>query len=65
MYSVAATYLSQADDLPLVGEVGAVGSWIVFAVCVVVLAAMVLTALRIGVGRLGGYTGRRSDLSAY
>ncbi|SFE29041.1 tellurite resistance/C4-dicarboxylate transporter family protein [Blastococcus tunisiensis] len=61
MYAVAATYLSRADDLPLVGVVGAVGIWAAFAVWSLVLAAMVVTATRAGTG----YAERRSDASSY
>jgi tellurite resistance protein TehA-like permease len=65
MYAVAAAYLGRADDLPLVGAVGAVGIWVAFAVWSLVLAAMVLTAVRAGVGQVSGYNGRRSDVSTY
>lgn len=65
MYAVAATNLSKADRLPLVGEIGAVGTWVALAVWSVVLGAMVVTAVRAGAGRVSGYTGRRSDLSTY
>jgi tellurite resistance protein TehA-like permease len=61
MYAVAATYLSRADDLPLVGVVGEVGIWGAFAVWGAVLAAMVVSATRAG----AGYAGRRSDASTY
>jgi tellurite resistance protein TehA-like permease len=61
MYAVAATYLSRADDLPLVGIVGAVGIWGALGVWTVVLAAMVASATRAG----AGYAERRSDVSSY
>jgi tellurite resistance protein TehA-like permease len=61
MYAVAATFLSRADDLPLAGVVGAVGIWGAFAVWSVVLAAMVVSATRVGAGSAG----RRSDVSTY
>ncbi|TKJ19835.1 tellurite resistance/C4-dicarboxylate transporter family protein [Blastococcus sp. CCUG 61487] len=62
MYAVAAAYLGDADDLPLLGQVGAVGIWIAFAVWAVVLAAMVVSAARAGAV---GYAERRSDTSTY
>jgi tellurite resistance protein TehA-like permease len=65
MYAVAAAYLSRADDLPLVGVIGAAGIWVAFAVWSLVLAAMVLAAVRAAAGRVGGYAGRRSDVSTY
>jgi tellurite resistance protein TehA-like permease len=40
MYAVAATYLSGADHLPLVGAVGAAGIWVAFAVWLLTFAAM-------------------------
>lgn len=64
MYAVAASYLSIADDLPLVGRVGSVGIWVAFAVWVSVLVAMVLAATRAGAGYVGD-AGRRSDVSTY
>lgn len=64
MYAVAASYLSIADDLPLVGQVGSVGIWVAFAVWAVVLVAMVASAARAGAGRVG-YAERRSDSSTY
>jgi tellurite resistance protein TehA-like permease len=41
MYAVAGIYLDRADDLPVVGTVGAAGLWIAFAAWVLTLAAMV------------------------
>ncbi|MFD6857066.1 tellurite resistance/C4-dicarboxylate transporter family protein [Rhodococcus sp. NPDC060090] len=40
MYAVAGIYLGQADDLPLVGAVGAAELWIAVAVWVLVFVAM-------------------------
>lgn len=65
MYAVAAANLSRADHLPLVGEVGAIGIWIAFAVWSLVLVAMLLAAVRAAAGQVGGDSGRRSDVSTY
>jgi tellurite resistance protein TehA-like permease len=64
MYSVAATFLSQADALPLVGVVGAVGIWVAFAVWSLVLGAMIASLGRAAAGA-APLLGRRSDASSY
>lgn len=66
MYSVAATYLSQADALPLVGAVGAVGIWVAFVVWVLVLVAMLADLGGAVLAREGGAAAHgRSDVSTY
>ena len=66
MYSVAATYLSQADALPLVGVVGAVGIWVAFAVWSLVMVAMIATLGRAGAwAAAAAPAGPRSDASSY
>jgi tellurite resistance protein TehA-like permease len=64
MYAVAATYLAQADDLPLVGAVGAVGIWVALVVWSIVLVAMLLSIYRAAAAP-GAAFGGRSDLSTY
>ncbi|TFV66933.1 UNVERIFIED_ORG: C4-dicarboxylate ABC transporter [Bacillus sp. AZ43] len=64
MYAVAATYLSRADDLPLVGVVGEVGVWVAFTVWATVLVAMLLSVYREATAREGAVSGR-SDVSTY
>ncbi|HYH33047.1 MAG TPA: tellurite resistance/C4-dicarboxylate transporter family protein [Pseudonocardia sp.] len=46
MYAVAGIYLDRADDLPVVGVVGAAGLWIAFAAWALTLAAMVRHVIR-------------------
>ena len=66
MYAVAATYLSEADHLPLVGVVGAIGIWFAFAVWLVVFVAMLVDFARAAAGTAAGVTvNRRSDTSTY
>lgn len=48
MYAVAGIYLGQADELPLVGQIGTVALWVALAVWVIVFTAMVHQALREG-----------------
>lgn len=66
MYSVAAGQLADADALPLVGAVGAVGIWVAFGVWALVFLAMLQHLARAAtrpveaVGRPG-----RSDVSTY
>jgi tellurite resistance protein TehA-like permease len=64
MYSVAATYLSEADHLPLVGAVGAVGIWVAFSAWALVLAAMLVRVYR-AMAAPDVSLSRRSDLSTY
>ncbi|RBY85059.1 tellurite resistance/C4-dicarboxylate transporter family protein [Blastococcus sp. TF02A-30] len=64
MYAVAATYLSRADDLPLVGVVGEVGVWVAFTVWATLLVAMLLSVYREATAREGAVSGR-SDVSTY
>jgi tellurite resistance protein TehA-like permease len=64
MYSVAGTYLGDADDLPLAGAVGAVGIWVAFTVWALVLAAMVVHMVRASAGRPAPAPVHRSDASA-
>ena len=40
MYAVAGIYLGQADNLPLVGWIGAAELWLAFVVCLLVFIAM-------------------------
>ena len=63
MYSVAATFLSQADALPLVGAVGSVGTWVAFGVWSLVLLAMLADVVRATLAV--GQPTRRSDVSSY
>jgi tellurite resistance protein TehA-like permease len=65
MYAVAASYLSEADHLPLVGVVGGVGIWFAFAVWLVVLGAMLVDFGRAAAGPPGASVSRRSDASTY
>lgn len=66
MYAVAATNLSDADHLPLVGLVGAVGIWFAFAVWCLVMAGMLADFARAAVSPVPGATvSRRSDASSY
>jgi tellurite resistance protein TehA-like permease len=66
MYAVAASALSDADHLPLVGLVGDVGIWFAFAVWTLVFASMLTSIGRAVVGPLAGATvSRRSDPSSY
>jgi tellurite resistance protein TehA-like permease len=66
MYAVAATYLSEADHLPLVGVVGAIGIWFAFAVWLVVFVAMLVNFARAGRGPGSGVAvSGRSDTSTY
>jgi tellurite resistance protein TehA-like permease len=66
MYAVAASYLSEADHLPLVGVVGAIGIWFAFAVWLVVFVAMLVDFARAAAGPTAGATvSRRSDASSY
>jgi tellurite resistance protein TehA-like permease len=66
MYAVAGAYLGQADQLPLVGAVGAVGIWVAFTVWSLVLAAMLVSLSRAIVGSAAGAAvSRRSDPSTY
>jgi len=46
MYAVAGIYLDRANDLPVVGAVGATGLWIAFAAWALTLAAMVMHVVR-------------------
>jgi tellurite resistance protein TehA-like permease len=66
MYSVAGTYLSQADGLPLVGAVGAAGTWVAFAVWALVLVAMLVSFGRAALARdATAAVPARSDVSTY
>jgi tellurite resistance protein TehA-like permease len=53
MYAVAGTYLGRADALPLVRQVGAVMTWVAFAVWAVTLLAMLRHLGRTVTGRAG------------
>lgn len=67
MYSVAATRLSGADALPLVGAVGAAGIWVAFTGWTLVFG-MMLRHLARDAGRPrepGGHPPGRSDLSTW
>jgi tellurite resistance protein TehA-like permease len=67
MYSVAATQLGDADALPLVGVVGAVGIWVAVTAWALVFA-MMLQQLTWGADRAHAGSGRhpgRSDPSTY
>ncbi|TFB67134.1 tellurite resistance protein permease [Cryobacterium sp. Hz7] len=48
MYAVAGIYLGQADDLPLVGQIGTVSLWVALVVWLVMFTAMVRQPLRAG-----------------
>jgi tellurite resistance protein TehA-like permease len=67
MYSVAGAYLAEADELPLVGAVGAVGIWVAFAVWTLVFLAMLGHLVRATVRPLEEALTHpgRSDVSTY
>ncbi|TFV64002.1 tellurite resistance protein permease [Geodermatophilus sp. DF01-2] len=46
MYAVAGLYLDQANDLPVVGAVGATWLWVAFAAWALTLAAMIVHVVR-------------------
>ncbi|WP_198961773.1 tellurite resistance/C4-dicarboxylate transporter family protein [Pseudonocardia sp. MH-G8] len=46
MYAVAGIYLGRADDLPVVGAIGAAGLWVAFAAWLLALVAMVRHVFR-------------------
>lgn len=46
MYAVAGIYLGQADDLPVVGAIGATGLWVAFAAWLLALVAMIRHVFR-------------------
>ncbi|MFD1505900.1 tellurite resistance/C4-dicarboxylate transporter family protein [Georgenia yuyongxinii] len=56
MYAVAGIYLGQADQLPIVGAIGAVELWVAFAVWAAVFAAMIVHLWRT-VARAGSRIG--------
>jgi tellurite resistance protein TehA-like permease len=65
MYSVAASYLGGADDLPLVSTVGRSGIWVAFTAWFVLLAAMLVSIIRPLRAPQEAPPIRRSDASTY